>query len=639
MTAPLQLVLGFHLHQPVGNFDHVFREHSEQVYAPLLSALGDAQVGPFALHVSGPLLEWMLAHDPVRVAQIATLVDAGRIDLWCAGMYEPILATLSPDDRRQQLEWHQAWLAEHFGVRATGTWLTERVWEPDLPTAFAATGVRYAVVDDRHFLAAGLSRAQLDRPWRTEHDSATVDLLPIDERLRYLIPFRPWSEIETFLRAERDAGRRLAVFADDGEKFGGWPGTAQWVWRDGWMRAFLEGLAELSQAGVVQLVRGDHAVRDIAHGGLCYLPTASYREMEHWALPPAAAQRLETLEADLGAARMNGADGALVRGTHWRSFLAKYPESNRLHKMAQRLSRLARERGDPPAARRAIARAQCNDALWHGVFGGLYLPFLRRALWSELARAEQILRAGEALAWEVADVDADGADEILIHSATVSVLIAPARGAAIEMYSLLDRAENLADTLTRRIEAYHHTAVAAPPTGHDAQPTEGTASIHDLERVLVLSALPPADRVPRGIGVERFVGADVVEATWVQGSDLPLPVWQGRLPFVVEAEGDAVRVVVRGTQLEKSVAVGADGRLTLSYVWDPAVHEAADRFAVELSVSAPVDIEAPGARVWHYEIETVAKSERGFDRTRQGSAVVVEWPVARGHGSLRMRAG
>src|SRR5438309_7070373 len=122
--------------------------------------------------------------------------------------------------------------------------------------------------------------------------------------------------------------------------------------------------------------------------------------MEAWALPPAAARRLAVLELDLGEARMAGPEGALVRGSHWRNFLAKYPESNRMHKKMLALSRLCRERGDPPLARRAIGRAQCNDAYWHGVFGGLYLPHLREAIWRELARAEAELRREEALAWE-----------------------------------------------------------------------------------------------------------------------------------------------------------------------------------------------------------------------------------------------
>jgi hypothetical protein len=642
VSAPLQLVFGVHLHQPVGNFDHVFAEHTAQVYRPLLAALAERQLGPVGLHVSGPLLEWLQQHDPAVIAQMAELTASGRLDPWCAGMYEPILATLSPVDRVEQISWHRAMLKDLLGADATGLWLTERVWEPDLPQALAAAGVRYVLVDDRHFLVAGIERAQLDRPWRTEHSGAHVDVLPIDERLRYLIPFRPWHEIEAFLRAERAAGRRLLVFADDGEKFGGWPGTAQWVWADGWMRSFLDGLEALTAEGVVQLVRGVDAIAELPRGGLCYLPTASYREMELWALPPAAAERLTALEQELGEDRLRGADGALVRGTHWRSFLAKYPEANRLHKLTQRLSALSRARGDPPAARRAIARAQCNDALWHGVFGGLYLPFLRSALWAQVALAERVLRTGEALTWEAADVDADGALEIYVHSATISALVALGRGGAVEVCTLLERGLNVADTLTRRVEAYHAAAVAASHdvASHAAHAAhDGAPSIHDLERALVLERVPPHDAAPRGIGVERFIGPDVTDDSWRVGVGLPTPIYGDQVPpWTVLSTPDAVTVRVLLAQVRKEITLAGDGGITLRYTWDPAVHDPATRFAVECSVAVAVTLQAPGARVWAYPIETVAKSERGLDRTHQGVAHVVEWPVGAGVGELVLRA-
>jgi alpha-amylase len=638
VSAPLRLVAGFHLHQPVGNFDHVFREHADQVYRPLLAALAERALGPWTLHLSGPLLAWLEAHDAPLVDAVGRLVADGRLDLWCAGVGEPVLAAWSDADRVAQVAAHRAALRHRFGVDATGLWLTERVWEPDLPRALAAAGVRYAVVDDRHLLAAGIDRHRLDRPWRTEHGGAVVDLLPIDERLRYLLPFRPWDEIAAFLRARRDGGAALAVFADDGEKFGGWPGTAQWVWRDGWMAAFLDGLAALVADGVVALARGADVLRDVPGGGLAYLPTASYREMETWALPPDAARRLLALEADLGEARVHGPDGALVRGGHWRGFLAKYPEANRLHKHVARLSALARERGDPPAARAALARAQCNDAYWHGVFGGLYLPFLRAACWREAAVAERVLRAGEPLAWTVADGDADGHDEIYIHSATISVTVAPARGGAVETWLRLADGVNLADTLTRRVEAYHHAAVAAAGgAGAAGEPLgDGTASIHDLERALVLDALPPADLDPRAIGVERVLAADVTDEAFRAARYAPLastartaPAWR------VEGDAAAVTVVLTRPGLEKRVTVHADGRLTLAYTWDPAAGGTPlppdARFTVECSLATDVPLDAPDATVFSYPIETVAKSERGFDRTVQGIAVVCAWPVTRGH--------
>src|SRR5207302_395458 len=120
----------------------------------------------------------------------------------------------------------------------------------------------------------------------------------------------------------------------------------------------------------------------------------------------------------------------------WRP--AKFPEANRMHKKMLALSALCRARGDPPAARRAIGRAQCNDAYWHGVFGGLYLPHLRAAIWRNLALAEGELRRGEGLAVETLDLDADGAEELWIHSGVCSALVSPRRGGVIEEYTLFE---------------------------------------------------------------------------------------------------------------------------------------------------------------------------------------------------------
>src|SRR5207237_7571485 len=180
-----------------------------------------------------------------------------------------------------------------------------------------------------------------------------------------------------------------------------------------------------------------------------------YREMEAWALPPVAARRLAVLEHELGEARLAGPEGALVRGAHWRNFLVKYPEANRMHKKMLALSGLCRARGDPPAARRAIGRSQCNDAYWHGVFGGLYLPHLRAAIWRQLALAEGELRRGDGLVVERLDFDGDGVEELWIHSGVFSALVSPARGGVLEEDTVFAQGRHYSVVLTRRRETCH----------------------------------------------------------------------------------------------------------------------------------------------------------------------------------------
>ncbi|HEX5631848.1 MAG TPA: alpha-amylase/4-alpha-glucanotransferase domain-containing protein, partial [Gemmatimonadales bacterium] len=499
---PIRFVFGLHLHQPVGNFDHVFQQHLDDVYAPLLDRLEAGGLFPVVLHVSGPLLEWLDAHAPAYLDRLGAHAREGRIELLLAGFHEPILATLPRRDRVEQVTWLREWIMGRFGVEAESLWLTERVWEQDLAADLVDAGVRAVVVDDRHFLVSGFAREALHDWYLTEHDGRRLGVFPIDERLRYLIPFRPPSETADYLRALHAAGHPLAVLADDGEKFGGWPGTKEWVYEKGWLDAFTAQVRELVDEGIVRLSTLREALDEVPCAGLAYLPTASYREMEGWALPAGPQAILHRLEHELGDEGLRGAHGQMLRGGHWRHFLVKYPESNRLHKMMLALSALCRRRGDPPDARRAVARAQCNDAYWHGVFGGLYLPHLRGALWAELAEAERLLRAGEPLAWEVLDLDADGHEEIWVHSAHWSVVLAPARGGGIEVLQRLDDRTNFADTLTRRREAYHLQAAEAADTSV-TEPSDGTPSIHHIEAGLRLEGLPPVDPHDRAILVER----------------------------------------------------------------------------------------------------------------------------------------
>jgi len=641
--APLRFVFGLHLHQPVGNFDHVFQQHVEDVYRPILERLSERNFLPLVLHLSGPLLEWLEQHERSYLDLLGRLVADRKIELLLAGFYEPVLASLPRADRVEQIQWMRDAVRKRFGVDARGLWLTERVWEPELAADLSDAGVRYALVDDRHFLVTGFSSEQLHTPYWTESDGKRVALFPIDERLRYLIPFRPPEETAAYLRDLRGAGHRLAVLADDGEKFGGWPGTKEWVYERGWLDQFTGTIGGLLEGGEVLLSTLSDAMDHVPSGGIAYLPTASYREMEGWSLPPDAALRLIRLERSLGEERMAGPEGALIRGAHWRNFLTKYSESNRMHKKMQALSLLCRQRGDPPAARRAIGRAQCNDAYWHGVFGGLYLPHLREAIWKNLALAEAELRRGERLSMEVLDLDADGHDEIWIHSDQFSAILSPRRGGAVEEYTLFYTGINYANTLTRRREAYHDTALEWQD---DANADAAAPSIHEIEGIR-LDQRPPLDRDARALFVDRVLPAGLEWESYEAGDYWPARSW-ARIPcdFAFERQPHALSILcsfresgVGKPVLEKRIDFTVDGSLTVHYRWDPSIGQSEDFFASEISLFASLDIHSqPKAEVWTFPIETVAKSERGLDRTKQGDSVTLRWPVRVGEATVEIRS-
>jgi len=617
--APIRFVFGLHLHQPVGNFDHVFADHVRDVYRPVLEHLSSRDFFPAVLHLSGPLLDWLEEHDASYLDLLGRLVADRRIEPLLAGYYEPVLASLPRADRVEQIQWMRDAIQRRFGVDARGLWLTERVWEPELATDLADAGVRYALVDDRHFLVSGFSSEQLHAPYWTESGGKRVALFPIDERLRYLIPFRPPAETADYLRSLREAGQRLAVFADDAEKFGGWPGTHDWVYGKGWLHRFMETVGGQIERGEVQLGTLSEALEVVPSGGIAYLPTASYREMEGWSLPPEPARRLIQLERDLGPERVAGPDGALIRGSHWRNFLVKYPEANRMHKKMQALSLLCRRRGDPGSARRAIGRAQCNDAYWHGVFGGLYLPHLREAIWQNLARAEAELRRGEDLEAEVLDLDGDGHNEVWIHSDQFSALLSPGRGGAIEEYIVFVGGINYANTLTRRREPYHGT----DPGDNAEVPFDAEPRALLVDRIL-----------PGGLGLEAYAAGDY----W------PVRTWADTAcSFSIQQSADQVEIVCSFPgpggfdAMEKRLSFGRDGGLGVAYRWDPNMGSPDDVFAPELSLASRIELRTePASDNWTFPIETIAKSERGLDRTRQGESVTLRWPVTLGEGSVEL---
>jgi len=688
-ASPILFAFGLHAHQPEGNFGHVFQEHLQDVYEPFLRTAMGGGLFPLSLHISGPLLDWMEANATAYLDLIGEHVDAGRVELLLAGYYEPVLPSLLREDRSEQIGWMQEALRRRFGVEARGLWLTERVWEPELAEDLAGMGVDYVLVDDRHFVASGFSRDSLHAPFRTEASGKSLGVFAIDEKLRYLIPFHAPEDTAGYLRHLRSEGRRLAVLADDIEKFGGWPGTREWVYERGWLDRFMTVMGELQEAGEVRMVTFSDALREVPSGGLAYLPSASYREMEEWSLPPEASHRMSELKALLGEERFNRGESPLIRGSHWRNFLVKYAEANRMHKKMLALSGLCRERGNPEAPRRALGKAQCNDAYWHGVFGGLYLRHLRDSIWRNLAEAEGLLRNDESLGWEELDLDMDGHPEIWIHSSRFSALVSPHRGGGVEELTLFHAGINLANTLTRRREAYHDAEGRAgdgdrvsgdegvegygghPSGGHDGGSHAGAEdrapSIHDLEEGLHFSEAPPVDADDRAIFLERVLPASASEKDCRAGHLSPLRNWPreemevrkvvgvapsasgeplfpqadedtpGAHPF---QQGLALEITLSAGgpgALEKRLRFQADGSVEAHFRWTPDDFPSDATFTTELSLGADADLSTvPAAETWRFPITTFSKSERGFDETVQGDAVLLRWPVAAGKGSVRL---
>lgn len=637
-----------HNHQPVGNFDHVFKAAFDDCYRPLLEVLAGHPGFRFALHFSGPLWEYMEKKERACWDLVRELAARGQAELLGGGFYEPILSLIPEEDRIGQVRMMSDFLFENFGQRPRGLWLTERVWEPHLPRSLAAAGIEYTLLDEEHFHCAGVR--DLATTYVTEDEGRTLRVFPIDKALRYLIPFHPLEDVEARLGSIRDAGG-TAILGDDGEKFGVWPGTRKRVYEDGWLEAFLRFVEERA----IRMMSFSEYLDTHPPAGRIYLPPASYEEMMEWALEPDEQEAYGKLKAKAGPGSRR-----FLRGGFFRDFLRKYPEANQIHKRMVMVSGEVRAAGPEAAgALRDLYKAQCNDPYWHGVFGGLYLPHLRQAVYHHLLEAEK--RTADPPGWTALDYDCDGREELAFRDRTFGLLVKPSSGGALVEIDYRPWSRNLTDVLSRHGEAYHR-----PPA--DAGGGQGSGgSIHELAKKLPPEAAELArpdwhlrhslidhffhpDTTPEAFSKVDFgeqgdfvdgafsfsrsgptLALERAGAVWTEGARVPVAVRK-----TVECSDGALRV---GIEIENL----SDRALALTYgsEWNFLA------FPGELELLGPrgaalyggtVLFEPEGAGdVWSFALRTLSQSEGGFDIIHQGYCLCPVWPVRwTGRGVMRL---
>jgi len=484
-VAKIYFAFGIHNHQPVGNFDFVFEDAYQRSYLPFLEMLTAHPSIRIAEHFSGVLFDWLLENHPDYIEKLAALVAAGQIEMMTGAHYEPILMTIPDRDKIGQILKLTQTVRKHTGYHAKGLWLAERVWEPHLPKVLREANINYTIVDDSHFKYAGLKEDQLTGYYITEEQGATLNIFPISEKLRYTIPFQnPEATLDYFRTLADYPGEQVAIFADDGEKFGVWPGTFDHVFKNRWLERFFVAIEKNSDW--VEMIHFSEVLQRISPKGRVYLPTASYREMMEWALPFDACRELEDFEKKLKEIGLFDQYGIYVRGGFWRNFLAKYPESNRMHKKMLYVSnKIEMQKGKLSGAGRRQAldhlwAGQCNCPYWHGVFGGLYLTHLRYAIYQNLIQAENVLAKNlktKGIQTTVQDLTGNGTDDILIETPLLNLYLDSAAGGSLFELDFKPAAVNLLDTMTRREEGYHRKLLAEQTTNNNHGEV---SSIHDL---------------------------------------------------------------------------------------------------------------------------------------------------------------
>jgi len=693
----INFLFGVHCHQPIGNFDHIFEEAYNKAYLPFIKAIEKHPRIKISVHYSGELYDWFNANKPEYMDLLRKLVDRGQVEVMTGGYYEPIIPIIPDDDKLGQIRMESDFIQDNFKVKPRGMWLTERIWEPNLPKVLSEAGVEYVTVDDYHFISAGLSQDKLLGHYVTEEDGKCIKVFPINKMLRYLVPFQlPERTIEYLKSIASEDGRGAAILADDGEKFGVWPGTHKWVHEDGYLENFLNKLDENSSW--IDFLTFSEYIDLYPPKGRIYLPTASYFEMMEWSLLKDAGIMMERIVDELKRQGRFEEYSRFFKGGFFRNFFVKYPESNNMHKkmlyVSGRVQELKKKKaaakgkqkkGMLDKATKELYMGQCNCAYWHGIFGGLYLNYLRHAVYEHLIKSENevdriVHGKRRFIDLKVTDFDKDGMEEILVSNNDISLYISPSYGGSIFEIDYKPKAFNIVDTLARREESYHHKVKGAIASGS----SKDVQSIHegmkakqkDLHKYLVY------DWHRRLSLLDHFLAPDTdidkfSSASYKELGDFTVE------PFsnTVKKKKDEVTVIlsregkVNGSpvKVEKEISLSAGkSAINIDYrVTNLGKERASFWFGVEFNFSmlagnAPdryynihgtelqdknigskgetsdvksleviddwsgfgvsLGMSAPSS-VWRFPIETVSQSEEGFEKNYQSSVVFPNWKI------------
>jgi alpha-amylase len=536
----IHLGLLLHHHQPVGNFPWVFQQVYEEAYLPLLEALERHEQVRLSLHYTGSLLDWMGEAHPEFLRRVTALVRRKQIEMVGGGYYEPILPAIPDADKLGQIRKLSARVQSDFGTSVSGMWLAERVWEPGLPGLLRKAGIEWTILDDVHLKSVGLEESDLYGYYATEDQSPILKVFATSQALRYTVPWRPVHETIDLLRdlATND-GERILVMGDDGEKFGGWPGTREYCWgadgHSGWIDEFFRALEE-NRNWLRTTPPGEYA-REHAALGRIYIPTSSYIEMSEWALPPrksyAFGQLLHSLQEEHEQEILQ-----FMRGGFWRNFLVRYPEVNNQHKKMLRVHEAVYAAGaSDEHGLSHLWKAQANDTYWHGLFGGIYMGHVRSAIYHHLIKAENAAQRatqgeGHWQNYEFSDFDRDSREELLIEGDQQNLYLDPYRGGALFEWDMRRSAHNLLCVMTRREEGYHRTLREhererrkrdAEHRENEQQNIDGTENPHtvvrtkepNLDRLLVIDGYRRASLVDHflapSVNLEHFARATYEE--------------------------------------------------------------------------------------------------------------------------------
>lgn len=424
---PSNFIFILHFHQPHGQLKYINERIFENSYKMLLEVFKEFSDLKFTVHISGPLLLYLRDTHPYWLEEMLKLGDIGTIEFMGGTISEAVLPLVPNDLRLLHITRYIELFESISGFKPRGFWLPERVWEPWLPEVLAKAGLEYVVIDDATLRKTGFSAEKTKYAWITEESGYSVKVLFIDEKLRYILPWDHPDKVISYMAEFSGDPSSVLLWGSDAEKFG------EWWDKESSKRWLMDFLNKLRFEKRVVMVHPSEYLREHSVKGYIYLDTGSYDKMLEWS------------------------------GGFFRNFLVKYAESNNMHKKALWVkNKLLKAQVKPEDIPLDYFMAYCNDAYWHGLFGGIYLAHLRQAVYESLIKSEKVsedaINYFEAsnIRRILADFDYDGNEELIIETPDFNMYINPRDGGTLFEFDIKKPGleHNVQDTMTRYREPY-----------------------------------------------------------------------------------------------------------------------------------------------------------------------------------------
>jgi len=617
-VARINFVFAIHFHQPAGQLKWINERIHENSYKLLLEMFKKYSDLKFTVHVSGPLLLYMMEHHPDWLSELAKLGDYGTVEFMAGSLGEAILPLLPYDDRLAQIREYLRIFERVFSYKPRGLWLPERVWEPHLPEPLAKAGIEYVLVDDSLIYRAGRGEPDNYYAWQVEDGGYAVKLLFIDTGLRYILPWKSSSEVVDYMAGKASGeGDRVIVWGSDAEKFGEWVDPN---WARSWLEDFLSTMRRVRDR--ISMIHPSEYFREHGVRGLLYLPPGSYDKMLEWS------------------------------GGFFRNFLVKYRESNNMHKKMLWVKRkLASMPVYDEEAWKHYLLGQCNDPYWHGLFGGIYLAHLRQAVYENYLVAERVAeKATGYYAYsdtivKYVDFDYDGKLEVLVEKPSMNLYIKPDDGGTVFEFDIKEKGfeHNVQDTMTRYMEPYLENTgfnpdwyrrvslrvhLWSPDTSLDDwinnKPfaDKSDLALHNY----AVSLTPSKEVVLRTTG--KFYGS-TVSSVYVE-KRIKISSYGYETAFTVENLGDGVVDALIAFEYHVAPKINReDPGAEITYTTD-SKHSVWEKYAglakrVVVSTKGYPDIvleQSGSAEVWVAPLTSKARTEKGLQDILQGLAVM-----------------